>query len=244
MSGYIGTLPIPLATQQHNSIIATSGQTAFTCEPHQADFEIVWLNGVKLKSGLDYSTDGTVITLATGAALNDILEVVAFTTFNVANVATNAQGALADTAVQPADLSPGTATGIVSYFAASTAPTGYLKANGAAISRTTYADLFAIVGTTYGVGDGTTTFTLPDLRGEFLRGADDGRGVDTGRSFGSAQADELKAHTHTFSAPASSAGFGGGPYSGQQNVTTRSVSSTGGAETRPRNIALLACIKY
>ena len=103
MSGYIGTLPIPLATQQHNSIIATSGQTAFTCEPHEAGFEIVWLNGVKLKSGLDYSTDGTVITLATGAALNDILEVVAFTAFNVANVATNAQGALADSAMQQGD---------------------------------------------------------------------------------------------------------------------------------------------
>tara|TARA_B110000259_G_scaffold184948_1_gene233017 strand:+ start:624 stop:1340 length:717 start_codon:yes stop_codon:yes gene_type:complete len=103
MSGYIGTLPIPLATQQHNSIIATSGQTAFTCEPHEAGFEIVWLNGVKLKSGLDYSTDGTVITLATGAALNDILEVVAFTAFNVANVATAAQGTTADSAVQPGD---------------------------------------------------------------------------------------------------------------------------------------------
>lgn len=115
MSGYIGTLPIPLATQQHNSIISTSGQTAFTCEPHEAGFEIVWLNGVKLKSGLDYSTDGTVITLATGAALNDILEVVAFTTFNVANVATNAQGALADTAVQPADLSPGSAYMVDNY---------------------------------------------------------------------------------------------------------------------------------
>jgi phage-related tail fiber protein len=64
------------------------------------------------------------------------------------------------------------------------------------ISRTTYADLFAAIGTTFGVGDGSTTFGIPDLRGEFARGWDDARGVDTGRTFGSAQAEDFKAHTH------------------------------------------------
>ena len=84
----------------------------------------------------------------------------------------------------------------VIYVAQNTAPTGYLKANGAAISRTTYADLFAAIGTTFGTGDGSTTFNVPDLRGEFIRAWDDARGVDSGRSFGSAQADEFESHNH------------------------------------------------
>lgn len=52
-----------------------------------------------------------------------------------------------------------------------TPPTGYLYANGSAVSRTTYSELFKVIGTTYGVGDGSTTFNLPDLRGVFARGA-------------------------------------------------------------------------
>jgi microcystin-dependent protein len=83
-------------------------------------------------------------------------------------------------------------TGQVAYFAVSSAPTGWLKANGALVSRTTYATLFAAVGTTFGVGDGSTTFALPDMRGEFPRGWDDGRGVDSGRVFGSAQLDQMQ----------------------------------------------------
>ena len=71
--------------------------------------------------------------------------------------------------------------GTIIIVAKNTAPTGYLKANGALISRTTYATLFAAIGATFGVGDGSTTFALPDLRGEFIRGWDDGRGIDTSR---------------------------------------------------------------
>jgi len=82
------------------------------------------------------------------------------------------------------------------YTTRATAPAGYLKANGAAISRTVYADLFSAIGTTYGAGDGVTTFNLPDLRGEFLRGWDDGRGVDGGRALGSWQGDALGLHNH------------------------------------------------
>jgi phage-related tail fiber protein len=71
--------------------------------------------------------------------------------------------------------------GKISMFARSTAPSGYLKCNGAAISRTTYEALFSAIGTTFGAGDGSTTFNIPDLRGEFIRGWDDARGVDSGR---------------------------------------------------------------
>ena len=87
--------------------------------------------------------------------------------------------------------------GKISMFARNTAPPGYLKCNGAAISRTVYADLFASIGTTFGEGDGSTTFNIPDLRGEFIRGWDDERGVDTSRVFGSWQGGQNVSHTHT-----------------------------------------------
>ena len=97
-------------------------------------------------------------------------------------------------------------SGAVLYFAGRTAPAGWLKANGAAVSRTAYAALFAAIGTTYGAGDGRSTFNLPDLRGEFLRGWDDGRGVDAGRVFGSAQAHALQSHQHGLAMAADGAG--------------------------------------
>jgi phage-related tail fiber protein len=135
----------------------------------------------------------------------------------------------------------------VEWFARNTAPTGWLKANGAAVSRATYADLFAAIGTVFGVGDGATTFNLPDLRGEFIRGWDDARGVDTGRAFGSAQAHAFFAHSHNMpNSGAVSAGVLGNLGSSQVSGTASSsnTDSVGGTETRPRNVALLACIKY
>ena len=90
-------------------------------------------------------------------------------------------------------------TGSVHMMATTTAPSGYLKCNGTAISRTTYAALFAIIGTTHGAGDGSSTFNVPDLRGEFVRGWDDSRGVDSGRNFGTSQSDNNKQHNHSAS---------------------------------------------
>lgn len=97
-----------------------------------------------------------------------------------------------DAAVAAASIAPG----IVSPYAGSSAPSGWLLCNGQAVSRTTYAALFAVIATTYGTGDGSTTFNIPDLRGEFIRGLDAGRGVDAARTLGSAQAEGLKSHTH------------------------------------------------
>jgi len=147
-----------------------------------------------------------------------------------------------------ADAGGGVPAGSVIYHAANSAPTGFLKANGAAVSRSTYSDLFTAIGTTFGTGDGSSTFNVPDLRGEFARGWDDSRGIDSGRSFGSAQADELKSHNHSINVRYS-ATFNGGHVSanslgGNSQNLGSSIASTGGSETRPRNIALLACIKY
>lgn len=140
--------------------------------------------------------------------------------------------------------------GTVAHFAADTAPAGWIKANGAAVSRTAYAGLFLAIGTTYGAGDGVTTFKVPDLRGEFLRGLDDGRSVDAGRTLGSGQADSFKSHSHELvlasSVGATYNGVGGSPSAGWSSTVTTNVpqGSAGGTETRPRNVAMLACIKY
>lgn len=148
---------------------------------------------------------------------------------------------------------------MVAHFAQITAPNGWLKANGAAVSRTAYAALFAAIGTTFGEGDGSTTFNLPDLRGEFIRGLDDGRGLDSDRLLGSSQLDALQTITgtvggfYTNSASASGA-FTVASASGARSQGSEdsrrtikfdsSLVTRGGSETRPRNIALLACIKY
>lgn len=142
--------------------------------------------------------------------------------------------------------------GMLAHFARTSAPTGWLKANGAAVGRVAYADLFAAIGTTYGAGDGFNTFNLPDLRGEFIRSWDDGKGVDPGRALGSWQADELKSHIHLSNAgsvtggAASSANnsFLKGTNEVGSNEDAGNVKATGGTETRPRNRAMLACIKY
>ena len=149
----------------------------------------------------------------------------------------------------------GVPVGSVVFFCASSAPTGFIKANGAAVSRTTYASLFAAIGTAFGAGDWSTTFNLPDLRGEFVRGWDDARGVDSGRAFASTQDQSTQPHTHSIRA--SIAGFtNGNPgvlYAAGDNNgntlvlgggATYGIQNNSGTETRPRNVALLACIKY
>lgn len=159
----------------------------------------------------------------------------------------------------------GMPSGAVQAFAMSTAPNGWLKCNGQAVSRTTYAALFAAIGTIYGSGDGSTTFNLPDLRGEFVRGWDDSRGVDNGRTIGSTQSHGVADHVHDGIAYYRGDGGETGTDPSGQNGTfmhensghTRSTSAnftyagvrtneTVGAttDTRPRNVALNYCIKY
>ena len=143
------------------------------------------------------------------------------------------------------------ASGIVTAYAGATVPTNWLECNGAAISRTTYAALFAAIGVLWGVGDGSTTFNLPDMRGEFLRGWDNGRGVDSGRALASSQTDEFESHTHSIdSAVKATAAFnaGGGSEHNTNDATDAAQKiiisgSTGGTETRPRNIAMMYIIK-
>ena len=142
----------------------------------------------------------------------------------------------------------GVPTGTIAFFAMTAPPAGYLKADGAIIQRKDYPALFTAIGTTFGEGDGTTTFTLPDLRGEFIRGWDDGRNIDTGRIFGSNQdfatrigmISDGKIVSGNIGSPSTTAltlHFSTEGQQGNYNVNADT-------ETRPRNIALLACIKY
>ena len=85
MSGYIGTQPVPQATQTRDSFTATSGQTSFATGGYTPNFLDVYLNGVKLAAADYTATNGSDVVLASGAATGDILEVVAFTTFNSAS---------------------------------------------------------------------------------------------------------------------------------------------------------------
>jgi phage-related tail fiber protein len=148
------------------------------------------------------------------------------------------------------------AAGAVMTFAMNAAPTGWLKANGAAVSRTTYASLFSAIGTTFGVGDGSTTFNLPDLRGYFSRNWDDGRGIDSGRAFGSLQATRVN-NLNTVQSSAGYTIFNATttvPEDGSSTVLVYTGGSSGsnyslafakkGGDTYPGNIALLACIKF
>jgi microcystin-dependent protein len=122
----------------------------------------------------------------------------------IVELATNAEtqtGTDTARAVTPAGLASAAVLfvppGAVMPFAMNTAPSGWLAANGSAVSRTTYAALFAAIGTTYGAGNGSTTFTLPDLRGYFVRGSGtNSDGVAAG-TFGAKQADGLISHTHS-----------------------------------------------
>lgn len=159
--------------------------------------------------------------------------------------------------------------GMVAFFARATAPAGWLVCDGSLVLRAAYPALFAAVGVVFGAGDGVSTFALPDLRGEFVRGLDGGRGVDVGRVLGSSQLGGNAAHSHgAGTLTASSAGghthsygagmelFPGGPGLARSSNFEQAVSSVGGdhthsvtgstgshgGEARPRNVALLPCI--
>lgn len=173
-----------------------------------------------------------------------------------ANAATSASASAASAAAAAAAAAAIVGgIGNVVWHAASSAPAGSLKANGAAVSRSTYAALFAVIGTTWGAGDGATTFNLPDLRGEFVRGWDDARGIDAARAFASAQGHAFQAHDHVVATAYHQSGTSadGTKYPGiNATQITASAKNTNGvaagyssaSETRPRNVALLACIKY
>ena len=257
-----------LAIAADASAVAAQAQTAL----NTANTAISTANAASTTANGIAATANTALTNSTNAVNTANT---ANSTANTANSTANTANSTANSALSTANSATSTAntalstaqalnpTGMVIWVAMSSAPTGFIKANGAAVSRTTYSALFAAIGTTFGSGDGSTTFNVPDLRGEFIRGWDDGRGVDSGRSFGSSQVDSTALpnagfttntagnHNHSYNTNQGTGGGqgGGGADTGSRGDSTghagsHSHSITGGdPETRPRNVALLACIK-
>lgn len=167
----------------------------------------------------------------------------------------------------PESFSPG----FIGTFAMEKVPSGWLLCDGKEYSRNAYASLFAVLGETWGKGDGRTTFNVPDLRGMFLRGLDSGKNIDKERCLGSRQEESFKAHTHE--GKTNSAGKHQHVFQGVKSVIVQRnldewkayaygedspnsltkfagehehqifLEKTGGDETRPVNVAVVYAIK-
>lgn len=114
--------------------------------------------------------------------------------------------------------------------------------DGRAISRINYSELFSLIGTAFGTGDGVTTFNIPDYRGLFLRGWSGGSGRDSSRIYGQIQQDEIKSHNHTKTVTNCHEGgmllrdgWVGSPGPIVEGNVVWNTNYTGGAETRPVN---------
>ncbi|EJF91330.1 tail fiber protein [Bartonella melophagi] len=160
-------------------------------------------------------------------------------------------------------------SGFIATFAMEKIPEGWLLCDGKAYLRKNYASLFVAIGETWGRGDGTTTFNIPDLRGMFLRGLDSQRGIDKNRVLGSRQNDLFKSHTHTgiihnagehkhefaeqiFTVDAARGSALPRYHSYEKRVLTKpagdhthtfTLNNTGDIETRPVNVAVVYAIK-
>jgi microcystin-dependent protein len=150
-----------------------------------------------------------------------------------------------------------TPTGSIIMWPLNNPPENYLICDGSAVSRSTYSSLFAILGTAYGTGNGSTTFNLPDYRGQFLRGwantssTDPNRATRTNRgdgtigdNVGTKQGYEIQSHNHNYSTLARTYPAPLGDYfPAWYSSTSVSTANTGGSETRPTNIYINYCIK-
>lgn len=219
-------------------------------------------------------SDGTTWTTESGATARTSLGLSAMATQDPASVAITG-GTISglsslsvdgDTTVTNGRISGNGAlpAGAVMSFAMQTPPTGWKECNGDELAELDYPDLFAAIGTIYNTGtEASGNFRLPDLRGEFVRGWDNGKGTDSGRTFASSQGDAIRNITGSV-ATGHSLGLYGTSGTGaiRASGTLRgSVGSSGSAsyyeghdfdasrqvptasENRPRNIAMMYCIK-
>jgi microcystin-dependent protein len=215
--------------------LVNGSNTAYTVpEAYTAGTMEVFINGLKQIRDTDYTetnpTTGS-FTISPAPSTGDVVRVNYMTgAFGTGNSDT-VDGYHASQLMTP--------IGAIMDYGGATAPTGWLLCYGQAVSRTTYAALFAVLGTTYGVGDGSTTFNVPDIRGRVVAGQDDMGGTSSNRltgTSGSVDGDvlggtggaethtlgaaEMPSHTHTMR----NAGTSGGAYG---LVDSGSASSSG-----------------
>ena len=118
-------------------------------------------------------------------------------------------------------------TGTVLAFAGSSAPSGFLLCDGRAVSRTTYTSLFSVIGTTYGSGDGSTTFNLPDMRGRVAVGSDaNSPGAQCGETAHKLGISEIPSHSHPYSAYLYSTGAENGRINSQEGAGVKWADPT------------------
>lgn len=238
---------------EHQTLAA--GQTTVTLSTVTTNGLAVYIEGVRLREDQWTAVSATQLTLGTSypagtkftGVQNEPAGVLANPLdrdLNLSDVPSKATARANLDVYSKAESDASGQPGDIKYTARATAPTGWLKANGAAISRTAYAALYSVIGTTYGAGDGFNTFNVPDLRGVVIRGLDEGRGLDAGRSLGTYQADDIKSHTHEVP-------YGPNEGDNTSNVTNGGTTAgnittlaTGGGETRMKNVALVPLIKY
>lgn len=140
-----------------------------------------------------------------------------------------------------------TPPGSVMAYAGATIPTGWLECDGSPVSRALYDDLFTAIGVLYGAGNGTTTFNLPDLRGEFVRGwINDRLGFESGRALASTQSYQVEDHTHALVDVTGGIlvefVIGTPPGTGRYIMGGNPIPESTD-ETRPRNVAMQYMIK-
>ena len=218
------------------NILVGNGGTTYTLTNYTNDTEsnyLVFVGGVAQRPVTDFNISGSSIIF--GSTIPSGAQILVYSVINIATLNLDA-----------------TPIGTVSWFAASAAPTSYLECSGGVVPISDYTDLWYVIGTKFNRGgEGAGNFRIPDLRGEFIRGWDHGRNINTGRVFGSNESDELKTHTHKVSGTVGTNSLSTSPIvvkmesyeSTEVTSTYDSAISTGGSETRPRNVALLPCIK-
>jgi microcystin-dependent protein len=220
-------------------------------------------NDVITSTAMNNIIDQTLFTSDAIAAGNTTLALVSGK-MKVGTITSNEMGtdsvttnAIADGAVTQAKASNMLVpAGAIMPFAMNGAPTGWLAADGTAVSRSTYATLFAAIATTYGVGDGSTTFNVPDLRGYFVRGTGTNSDGTVSGTFAAKQADAFQGHYHNLRQGTFVQGGSNNTVISAQNhnfdvnsVVSPITDGTNGtprtaSETRPRNIAMFYCIKF
>jgi microcystin-dependent protein len=201
--------------------------------------------------------DGTAVNRSTYAALFAALVRSSTVTITIATpgvVSWTAHGLRAGDPVKFSTTGalPTGITGGTTYYVIATGLTAdsfrfATSAGGSAINTTgSQSGTHTAVNAPYGDGNGSTTFNLPNFQGEFRRGNDNGRGVDTNRSFGSAQSEMIGPHAHAQihgNSGTVAGGLTGAVLSDGNNGTATNIQNNSGTENRPRNVSVLTCIK-
>lgn len=259
-SAGIGTTKLEALTASRVAITNASGYlSAADTATYPSLTELSYVKGVT--SAVQTQVDAKVPKSAF-TAKGDILIGTSASTYSALGIGTTNQVLTADPAQSTGvkwAAAPAAPSGTVIMFVGSSCPSTYLELDGSAVSRTTYADLFTLMSTTYGSGDGSTTFNLPDARGVFVRGA----GTQTISAInytgtrGTTQGDQLQGHYHStlYNIWVDSGGqnlyTNSGAVGIRQNLAPIGSPSTDGtngtprtgSETRPANITLTYCVK-